>query len=173
MNVLAAFKEIRAFVFDVDGVLTDSTILVLGNGEQARRMSIKDGYALQLAVKMNYKVIVISGAEVSSVKDRLQRLGIADIHFGVKSKSALLLQISKEYNIQASSILYMGDDIPDLEALKWCGLASCPADAVQEVKSISTYISPFTGGAGCVRDVIEKTLKLNNHWLQDTSIPSK
>lgn len=173
MNILAAFKEIKAFVFDVDGVLTDSTILVLSNGEQARRMSIKDGYALQLAVKMDYKVIVISGADVSAVKDRLERLGIAEIHFGVKSKVSLLQEISQQYSLEPSNILFMGDDIPDLEALKWSGLPCCPSDAVQEVKAVAQYISPFTGGAGCVRDAIEKTLKLNNHWLPDTSIPSK
>lgn len=173
MNILAAFKPIKAFVFDVDGVLTDSTVLVLENGEQARRMNIKDGYALQLAVKLNYKVIVLSGADVSAVRGRLEKLGIQDNYFSIKNKQPFLADLAEKYGLNPSEILYMGDDIPDLEVMGWAGLPCCPEDAVPEVKNISSYISPLPGGKGCVRDVIEKTLKLNGHWLMDTNIASK
>ena len=173
MDIFDAFSHVKAFVFDVDGVLTDSTIYLLGNGEQARRMNIKDGYALQLAINKGYKVIVMSGADASSAELRLQRLGITDLYFGVISKLTLLQQILGKYHITPSQVLYMGDDIPDAEVMKYSGLPCCPSDAVPEIKSISFYISSLPGGYGCVRDVIEKVLKLNGDWGNDTLVPSK
>lgn len=173
MNILPAFKEITTFVFDVDGVLTDGTILVLPDGSQARRMSIRDGYTLQLAVKKQYHVLIISGAAESSVKDRLQKLGIKDIFFSVYNKVELLQEMMKRYGLVKQQVLYMGDDIPDLEVMKICGISCAPADAVAEIKSIAHYISPFNGGNGCVRDVMEKVMKMRGDWLNETSIPSK
>ncbi len=172
-NVLARFKNIRCFVFDMDGVLTDGSLLVLPNGVWARRMNIKDGYALQLAVKKGYEVIVISGSNSDEVKERLNRLGITNVHMNIKDKAALLQQINAEKKMQQHEILCMGDDIPDMEILNQAGVACCPADAVSEIKSIAHYISPVKGGEGCVRDVIEKVLKLNGDWNNDTSVASK
>jgi 3-deoxy-D-manno-octulosonate 8-phosphate phosphatase (KDO 8-P phosphatase) len=164
MNVLALFKPIGVFVFDVDGVMTDGTLQVLGNGELSRQMNIKDGYALQLAVKKGYRVAVISGGKSPGVVKRLQGLGITDIFTGVGGKSEVLDAYLAKYAIPPEKILYMGDDMPDLAAMKRVGLPACPADAVPEIKAICRYISFAVGGRGCVRDVIEKVLKLNGHW---------
>ncbi len=173
MNLLAAFKPIKLFVLDVDGVLTDGTLLVLNNGEMARRMNIKDGYALQLAVKMGYRILVISGGNSEAVKNRLEKLGVSDIFMNAAEKVSILAQYVIQQQLKWEEVLYMGDDIPDLHAMKMCGLACCPGDAVPEIKVISKYISPVNGGAGCVRDVIEKVLKLNGHWGVDETITSK
>lgn len=173
MNVLPSFKKIKAFVLDVDGVLTDSSVLVMDDGQLVRRMNIKDGYALQLAVKQGYFICVISGGASPAVKLRLEKLGISDVSLGVRNKKDELLRFATEHNLKWEEILYMGDDIPDFEVMQMAGLACCPFDAVTEIRQISHYISPITGGEGCVRDVIEKVLKLNGHWHNDTAIQSK
>jgi 3-deoxy-D-manno-octulosonate 8-phosphate phosphatase (KDO 8-P phosphatase) len=164
MNVLEGFKKITTFVFDVDGVLTDGTVLVLDGGLQARRMNIKDGFALQMAIKNGYKVLVISGGNSPQVIDRLSKLGVKDVHMSVLDKKAMVTDYIKKHKLQKEQLLYMGDDLPDLPAMQETGLPCCPADAVIEVREIAAYISPHAGGAACVRDVIEKVLKLNDHW---------
>ena len=173
MNILPSFKAIKAFVLDVDGVLTDSSVLVLDDGQLVRRMNIKDGYALQLAIKKGYHIIVISGGTSKAVELRLQKLGISEIYFDVKNKKEVLLKSVTDLNLLWEEVLYMGDDIPDFEVMQMAGLACCPNDAVPEIRQISHYVSPISGGEGCVRDVIEKTLKLNNHWLNDTTVQSR
>lgn len=173
MNVLSGFKTIKLFVLDVDGVLTDGSLLVLEDGQLVRRMNIKDGYALQLAIKKGYRVLVISGAKSKAVKKRLQLLGVKEVFMGVENKVQLLLNYVSKFKLQKEQVLYMGDDIPDLECLQMAGLACCPADAVAEIKAIAQYISPFSGGNGCVRDVIEKVLKLNEHWHHSADTVSK
>lgn len=167
MNVLALFKNIKLFVLDVDGVLTDGSLILLDNGEMARRMNIKDGYALQLAIKKGYNILIISGGASDAVKIRLEKLGIQNIHLAVKNKKAILQQFITDNKYTTEQVLYMGDDIPDVQPMQLVGLACAPADAVQEVKAIAHYISPIKGGEGCVRDVIEKVLKLNNDWNED------
>jgi 3-deoxy-D-manno-octulosonate 8-phosphate phosphatase (KDO 8-P phosphatase) len=162
--LLSAFAQINTFVFDVDGVLTDSTLLLLPGGEMARSMNIKDGYALQLAVKQGYQVFIISGGKSDLVKDRLEKLGVSKVFMGVADKKALLLELLEKSNLFAHNTLFMGDDMPDLEAMQSVGLPCCPADACSEVKAISRYISPITGGFGCARDVIEKVMKLQGKW---------
>jgi len=173
MNVLSYFKHISTFVFDIDGVLTDGTVLILENGLQARRMHVKDGLALQMAKKEGFKVIIISGAYSEPVLKRLQYLGLEEIFLGVKDKREVLEKYINDNNLTWEEILYMGDDLPDIPVLKEVGLACCPADAVTEVNIISKYISPVNGGYGCVRDVIEKVLKLNNKWYVDTEVTSR
>ncbi|MEO5944509.1 MAG: HAD-IIIA family hydrolase [Ferruginibacter sp.] len=173
MNVLSHFKNIRLLVLDVDGVLTDGSLLLLDDGQMIRRMNVKDGYALQLAVKKGYKILIISGGTSQAVRIRLQNLGISDVHLGVTNKKDLLLKYVTENNFTWPQVLYMGDDLPDLSPMQMAGIACCPADAAPEIKSVSHYISPVTGGNGCVRDVIEKVLKLNGHWAEDESIASK
>jgi 3-deoxy-D-manno-octulosonate 8-phosphate phosphatase (KDO 8-P phosphatase) len=173
MNILPLFKSITVFVFDIDGVLTEGSIFVLDNGEQVRRMNIKDGYALQLAVKMGYKVLAISGASSHAAALRLHKLGIGDVFMNVGDKKEKLNAYIKEYNLKWEDVLYMGDDIPDFGVMRQVGLSCAPADAVPEIKEIAQYISPFKGGEGCVRDVIEKVLKLNGRWHVDTSVASK
>jgi len=162
--LLDKFKHITTFVFDVDGVLTDGTLIVLPDGVMARRMNIKDGYALQLAVKKGYHVVVISGGNSAEVKDRLLKLGVKDVWMQVEDKAAVLQHFMQQNQLSPAQVLYMGDDIPDLKVMQVAGLPCCPADAVQEIKEISVYISHSKGGDGCARDVIEKTMKLRGNW---------
>ena len=173
MNVLQQFKNIKAFVFDVDGVLTDGSLIVLPNNMMARTMNVKDGYALQLAVKMGFKVAIISGGNSAEVKERLNLLGVTDDYMNVSNKVEALENFVEKYQLQQQDILFMGDDIPDAEVMKVAALPCCPADAVDEIKAISQYISPFNGGKGCARDVIEKTMKLNNLWQHTHNVVSK
>ena len=171
MNILSRFKLIKTFVFDVDGVLTDGTLLILNDGQMARRMNIKDGYALQLAVKKGYRVVIISGGTSEEVKERLQRLKVTDVFMQVENKQKFLTDYVNKNNLSWNEILFMGDDIPDYNCMLLAELACCPADSVPEIKLISKYISAYKGGQGCVRDVIEKVLKLNNNWDLDIESP--
>ena len=173
MSIPGQFKNITTFIFDVDGVLTDGTVLVLENGLQARRMSIKDGYALQLAIKKGYRILVISGAASSPVIDRLNKLGITDVHMGVTNKQKFVKIFIANHNLTTAQVLFMGDDMPDLPAMSVVGLPVCPADAVTEIKEVSKYISPLNGGHGCVRDVIEQVLKSRGNWEHTEDIASR
>ncbi len=156
--------EISTFIFDVDGVLTDGTVTVFPNGELIRTMNIKDGYALKVAVDMGFRVCIISGGTNPAVKSRLQGLGITDIFLGAHNKIEQFNEYTELYEIDPGEVLYMGDDIPDLPVMKLCGLATCPKDAVQEIRNISSYVSQKNGGKGCVRDVIEQVLKVQDKW---------
>ncbi len=160
-------SQIRAFIFDVDGVLTDGLVHVTETGEQLRRFSIKDGYALQLAVKRGYPIAIISGGRSQSVVSRLQGLGIKDIYIGVETKTDAFEEFLLIHDLQPEQVMYMGDDIPDFPVMQKVGLPVCPADAAEEIKTISKYISPVKGGGGCVRDVIEKVLKVQGSWLDE------
>ena len=173
LNSMDLFKNITTFIFDVDGVLTDGTVLVLENGLQARHMSIRDGYALQLAIKKGYRVLIVSGAAASPVIDRLNKLGIKDVHMGVVDKRFFVETFIANNNLTAAEIIFMGDDIPDLSGMSVVGLPACPADAAIEIREISKYISPVNGGYGCVRDVIEKVLKLRGDWQHVENIASR
>jgi 3-deoxy-D-manno-octulosonate 8-phosphate phosphatase (KDO 8-P phosphatase) len=173
MSVLEKFKSIRTFVFDVDGVMTDGSVLVFGTGEQVRRMSTRDGYSLQLAIKRGYRVLVISGGNSEGVRQRLLYLGIHDIFLDVHNKAEVLQQYAQQHGLEQQDMLYMGDDIPDYAPMQQVGLACAPADAAPEIRHIAAYISSFGGGQGCVRDVIEKVLKLNGHWELNPSVASK
>lgn len=173
MNLLEKIKSIRCFVLDVDGVLTDGSLLILDGGQMVRRMNIKDGYALQLAVKKGYKVVVISGGTSEAVRERLQRLGITDVFLKVEDKLAVLQLYQQKHALANDQLLFMGDDIPDYKVMQYVGLACCPADAAPEIRSISSYISSLKGGEGCVRDILEKVLKLQGAWDVDTSVASK
>lgn len=173
MDLLEAFAKITTFVFDVDGVLTDGTLGIFDDGQMVRRMNIKDGYALQLAIKQGYNVVIITGGNSEAVHDRLTRLGIKDVFIRVENKKKKLIEYIADKKLSSSEILFMGDDIPDYMAMQMIGLSCAPADAAAEIKSISRYVSPIKGGYGCARDVIEKVLKLNDHWPMDTTTSSK
>ncbi len=172
MNLLELLKSVTTLVFDVDGVLTDGTLTILPAGVMARKMNVKDGYALQLAVKKGYNIVIISGGNSEEVRDRLNRLGIAEVFMKVIDKVSILQKYLQEHHIPWKEVLYMGDDIPDLYVMQKAGIACCPSDAVGEIKEVCAYISPLNGGFGCARDVIEKVLKLRGHWNDDTHIPS-
>ncbi|MCW3088376.1 MAG: 3-deoxy-D-manno-octulosonate 8-phosphate phosphatase [Sediminibacterium sp.] len=171
--MLDRFKHITTFVFDVDGVLTDGSLLVLSGGVMARRMNIKDGYALQLAIKKGYRVVVISGGHSDEVKDRLLKLGVTEVWMQVSNKKAILQDLMEKAGIDSTAVLFMGDDIPDLEVIQLAGLACCPSDAVQEIRDKAHYISHLKGGEGCARDVIEKVMKLRGDWGEDTTVRSQ
>ena len=161
---LEKLKHIKAFVLDVDGVMTNGLLLVTESGEFLRQFNIKDGYALQLAVKQGFKIAVVSGARSKGVEHRLRGLGITDIYLGLDSKTAAYNEFLEQNGLLPEQVLFMGDDIPDLELMKMAGLAVCPADAVEEIKAIAHYISPRNGGESCVRDIVEKVLKIQNLW---------
>ncbi len=172
-NPLQYFTSIKAFVFDVDGVLTNGDLIILPNAVMARTMNVKDGYALQLAVKKGYPVAIISGGNSKEVIERLKILGIQDIFMNISDKAAALKEFQTIHQLNANEILFMGDDLPDLEVMQMVGLPCCPKDAVDEIKEISKYISLYIGGKGCARDVIEKVLKLANKWQHTNHVSSK
>ena len=167
MNILSEFKLIKTFVFDMDGVLTDGSLLIFSDTEYLRKMDIKDGYAMHVAANNGYRMVVISGSTSAPSIKRLQHLGVKDVFMGVPDKKELLLKYITEHDLDPKEILYMGDDIPDYGCMGVVGLSCCPADAASDLKEIVKYISPFNGGHGCVRDVIEKVLKLNGQWELD------
>lgn len=173
MNVLERFQKVKAFVFDVDGVLTDGSVLLLENGLQARKMNVKDGLALQMASKHGYKVFIVSGGASEPVIHRVKYLGLDEVHLAVKDKLKFMEGMLPLHSLQWEDILFMGDDLPDMTLLQQAGVPCCPADAAMEVKQLAHYISPLKGGDGCVRDVIEKVLKLNGHWNLNTEVVSK
>ena len=166
---MANFKEdlgrVKAFVFDIDGVLSLQTINLNSFGVPNRTVNLRDGYALQLAVKKGYHVGIISGGNAKEYKKRLKSLGITDIFLNSKKKIDNFHEFLNKYNLNSSEVLYMGDDIPDIEVLRHTGIPVCPSDADSEVKQVSSYISDRKGGEGCVRDVIEQVLRLNNKWM--------
>lgn len=163
-NYKEKLSKISTFIFDVDGVLTDGKILVTSKGEMYRSLNTKDGYAIKLAIKKDFKIIIISGGLNEGVKKRFEKLGVIDIYLGAENKFKIFKEIINNYNLDVNKILYMGDDIPDMKVMKEVGLSSCPSDAVREIKNISNYISDKRGGRGCVRDIIEQTLKVQNKW---------
>ncbi|WP_224484361.1 KdsC family phosphatase [Robertkochia aurantiaca] len=160
-------EHITTFIFDVDGVLTDGTIVITSDGQLLRNMSLKDGYALKTAVQQGYNVCIISGGSNEGVRSRLQGLGVTDIHLGIGDKVKELNAYFERNGIKAENALYMGDDIPDFAAMKMIGLPCCPNDAVTEIKDISLYVSHKQGGKGCVRDVIEQVLKVQGKWMSN------
>src|SRR5687767_6757242 len=173
MSLLDSFRKIKVFAFDVDGVLTDGSLLVFDNGEQVRRMSIKDGFALQLAIKKGYRILVISGGNSPAVVTRLKKLGITDIFMNVLDKRAMIVQYMQDHGLKKEQVLFMGDDIPDYLAMKEVGISAAPADAAQEIRRIAVYVASLKGGKGCVREVMEKVLRLNGHWELETDIASR
>ncbi|MBE9602056.1 HAD family hydrolase [Pedobacter sp. MC2016-24] len=162
---LTQLEKITTFIFDVDGVLTNGDIIASDSGEYLRTFNIKDGYALQLAVKKGYQVAIISGGSGQAMQKRFEGLGITEIFLGVADKVAVYQQLVVKYQLEPEQILYMGDDIPDFKVMQLVGLPTCPADAVPEIKAISKYISPYNGGKTAVRDVVEKVLRVQHQWF--------
>jgi 3-deoxy-D-manno-octulosonate 8-phosphate phosphatase (KDO 8-P phosphatase) len=160
--------KIRAIFFDVDGVLSRQTISLHPSGEPMRTVNIKDGYAMQHAVKHHFLLAVITGATTEAVQRRYERLGLTEIHQGVAQKIHKYEELCAKYHLSDEEVMYMGDDIPDYEVMQRCGLPVCPADACAEIKAISKYISEYNGGDGCARDVIEQVLKAHNLWMHNT-----
>ena len=169
-NYLSKLRSVKCFVFDVDGVLTDGKILALESGEQPRSFLVKDGYGIERALLAGYTVAVISGGKQKGVKKRLEFLNIEHIHLGVKDKIEVFKELCEVNRIKQEEVLYLGDDLPDYDVMKMAGLPCCPCDATQEIKDISLYVSDKKGGEGCVRDVIEKVMKVQGKWRKFENI---
>jgi 3-deoxy-D-manno-octulosonate 8-phosphate phosphatase (KDO 8-P phosphatase) len=166
---MANFKEdlvnVKAFIFDIDGVLSTQTIALNAFGIPNRTVNLRDGYAIQLAVRKGYNICVISGSSSKEYRKRLKLLGVKDIYLNSKSKLEHFNSFLKRYNLRKSDVLFMGDDIPDYEVMKEAGLPVCPSDADSEIRQVASYVSDKKGGEGCVRDVIEQVLRLHNKWM--------
>ncbi|WP_299756079.1 HAD family hydrolase [uncultured Pontibacter sp.] len=158
------FKSINTFVFDVDGVLTDGLLYCFADGEQVRAFNIKDGFAIKHAISQGYRVAIISGKNEPGVRRRLEQLGIEDIYLGIDEKVDTLEDYLYMQGINPATVAYMGDDMPDYEVMQRCGLRACPADAAEDIKAISTFISTKNGGRGAVRQLIETIMKTQDNW---------
>ena len=163
-NYKSLLKDITAFVFDVDGVFTDSSVQITSSGELLRTMSVRDGYAVKQAVDAGYTICVITGGKNIGVKLRLEGLGVKEVHLGVQDKISVIKRFLEQEQLKQHQVAYMGDDLPDLEAIQLAGLKSCPQDAVPEIKAICDYVSHRQGGKGCVRDLVEQVMRVQDKW---------
>ncbi len=161
--------RIKALAFDVDGVLSTSNVVLLEGGQPCRTANIKDGYALQLAVKRGMPVAIITGGRSQAVRVRYEGLGIKDVFLGTAVKIRKFEEWTESLRISPDEVLYMGDDIPDYEVMQRCGCPCCPADAAPEIRQIAAYVSPLNGGCGCVRDVVEQVLRAQGKWMGDST----
>lgn len=159
-------NQIKAFMFDVDGVLTNGDVTLL-NGDVIRTLNSKDAYAIQYATKMGYKIFIITGGNSIDVRDRLMSLGATEVHLSASNKEPFFLDILHRHGLSEVEVLYMGDDIPDYIVMTRAGVACCPQDAAIEIKQISDYQSPYNGGRNCVRDIIEQTLRVQGNWFSE------
>ena len=160
-------KKIKGFAFDIDGVLSPSTIPLGEDGYPRRMVNIKDGYALQLAIKRGFKIAIITGGKGIAVETRFKSLGINDIFTGASQKLPVLKEWMKKEKLSPEEVVFMGDDIPDLPCLRFVGLPCSPFDAAWEAKECSVYVSKFSGGYGCGRDILEQVMKAQDKWLND------
>jgi 3-deoxy-D-manno-octulosonate 8-phosphate phosphatase (KDO 8-P phosphatase) len=160
-------KGVTTFIFDYDGVMTDGKVYLLNKGDALRTGHVRDGYAMQYAVKMGYRVVIISGGKAEGVYKRFSVLTVKDVFMGVGDKLEIFRNYIGENDLKNEEILFMGDDIPDFLLMKEAGISACPADAAEEIKSVADYISPINGGEGCVRDIIEQTLKIQGKWFDE------
>lgn len=164
-NIKTKFKQIKAFVFDMDGVCGTQQVICMPDGEPLRTLNIRDGYAMQLLVKKGYPVAIISGGGSEGAKERFIRIGVKDVFMRADDKVPVFERFLKSNTLDPDQVLYMGDDIPDYRAMQMAGLATCPADAAPEIKETADYISSLPGGHGCVRDVIEQCLRVQGKWM--------
>lgn len=167
MNFKELLPRITTFIFDVDGVLSTNLVQLVPGEEPIRTANIKDGYAMQLAVKLGYRLIIITGGKSKAVEDRYLKLGLTDVYMRSAVKMKDFKEVVEKYDLSMDEIMYMGDDIPDLQVMQEVGVPCCPADAVQEIKKAAVYISDKDGGMGCARDIIEQVLKAQDKWMHD------
>jgi len=160
-------KTVKAVIFDVDGVLSRQTITLAGDGEPLRTVNIKDGYAIQLAVKLGLRIVILTGGNTEAVRLRYSRLGVEDIYMKAAVKITTYDEFLQKYGLNDSEVIYVGDDIPDYEVMRRCGCPCCPKDACSDIKAISSYVSDYNGGEGVARDIIEQVLRAQGKWLAD------
>ncbi len=171
-NYKTKLKDIKGFAFDVDGVFTDGSVLVMPDGDMLRIHNAKDGFSLRWAILSGYHVGIITGAYSESVRKRFEGIGVEPGNIYLKSRDKLpdFHDFCNKSGIKPSEVAFVGDDIPDIPLLKECGLAVCPSDAVQEVKDVCDYVSLYPGGRGCVRDLVEQVLKIQGQWEFDAGL---
>lgn len=172
MSYKQKLKDIKAFVFDVDGVFTDGSVYLMPGGNMCRVMNVLDGYAVVKAIKKGFKIGVITGGDDAEVRHRINYLGITDYYPKSPKKRIDFEDFKSRYNLKNDEILMMGDDIPDIEVMQLCGIGACPPNAVTEVKQNADYISPIYGGKGAVRDVIEQVMKVQGVWSENDNTQS-
>ena len=161
----SAFLSIKAFVFDVDGVLTDGTVLISESGELLRRFNVNDGQAIKYALEAGYIVAIITKGKSKGVRNSLTALGVSAMYDNLKEKESALADLKQKFNLSKDQILYMGDDIPDLDISEDVGIFSCPNDSCPEVLKRAQYVSPYEGGKTCAREVIRRVLKIHGKWI--------
>lgn len=160
-------KEVRAVIFDIDGVLSANTITLHPEGEPMRTVNIKDGYAMQLAVKQGLRIAIMTGADVKSIRMRYEKLGVKDIFTGCSVKIQVYEKFLADNALSDEEVIFVGDDIPDYEVMSRCGCPCCPADACPDIKRVSRYVSNQNGGYGVGRDILEQVLRAQGKWLAD------
>ncbi len=160
-------NQIKAIIFDVDGVLSKQTITLSSEGEPLRTVNIQDGYAIQLAEKKGLRIVILTGGNTEAIRIRYERLGVEDIYMQCAVKIKKYQEFKDKYGLKDNEIIYVGDDIPDYEIMRLCGCPCCPKDAVPDIKEISTYISDRKGGEGVGRDIVEQVLRTQGKWLSD------
>ena len=166
-NYKTLLPNIKTFIFDVDGVLTDGKILITNEGELLRSFDTKYGYAMKCALVQGYKIVIITGGRNQGVEDRFKELGVFDIYMGAHHKIDAYQDLMDNYDLDPETILYVGDDIPDIPVMEKVGLGCCPSDAVSDVKAMANYVSHKKGGEGCVREIIEQVLRVQGKWRLD------
>lgn len=167
MNYKAKLHEIKAFVFDYDGVISDGNIWSANDTIIVRSGNVKDGYAMQYALRKGYLIAILSGGSGDSIRSRMKMLGVEDVYLGSHRKKEIFEDFLKDKQILPEQVLYVGDDIPDYDVMRLAGVSACPADAAEEIKAVADYISHKNGGCGCVRDVIEQVLRLQGQWFHE------
>ncbi len=166
-NFKQKLRHISCFALDMDGVLTNGLLTIMPDGQLLRTMNIKDGFAMQHAVKNGYHVVIISGGTPPGAVERLHKLGVREVYTAVTDKLGKLTEVMDRLKLKTENVLFMGDDVPDVEVMKHAGIAAAPRDAMAEVREISHYVSEYRGGEGCVRDVIEQAMRLHEKWHQN------
>ena len=167
MNYKAKLHEIKAFVFDYDGVISDGNIWSANDTIIVRSGNVKDGYAMQYALRKGYLIAILSGGSGDSIRSRMKMLGVEDVYLGSHRKKEIFEDFLKDKQLLPEQVLYVGDDIPDYDVMRLAGVSACPADAAEEIKAVADYISHKNGGCGCVRDVIEQLLRLQGQWFHE------
>lgn len=166
-NYKLLLPQIKTFIFDMDGVLTDGKVLINSDGELLRSFDTKDGYAIKCAIQKGFKIAIITGGQNKAVRTRFKELGVFDVYLGAHHKLDAFQDLIDNYNLKSDEILYIGDDVPDIPVMEKVGLGCCPADAVSDVKAMADYVSHKNGGEGCVRELIEQVLRVQGKWSLD------
>lgn len=162
--ILDKFRDVKTFIFDVDGVFTSGTVIATDGGEMNRDFNIKDGYAINRAVTCGYNIIIISGGDSAGVRNRLKRLGVKEVHTAIRDKKSHLAELKKRLELDLDNTIYMGDDLPDIPVMEMCGIKVAPSDAAWKVQQTADIVTKAAGGRGAIREVVEKVMTSQETW---------